>query len=157
MISKKLFSSSLFLSAALALSACGGTSSLDLDAVATEFSTKISSYLSELTTISGLNSKALPNLFDDKFLDGGYTKADLVNSLTANSTALGTNPELSLFPMATVSNSKLSGCDINNVCLLNGTLTNSDADTTTIDFSTKVIVISGVVYLLGDQSSTTSL
>jgi len=36
---------------------------------------------------------------------------------------------------------------------LNGTLTNSDVDTISVDFSTKVIVIGGVVYFYGDQSS----
>jgi hypothetical protein len=157
MITKRVFSSSLFLSGVLTLTACGGSSSLDLEAAATDFSTKISSYISELATSAGLNSKSLPNLFDEKFLDGGSTKADLVSSLAANSTALGTNPDLSLFPMATVSNSKLYGCDNNGICLMSATLTNSDADTTSVEFSTKVIVVSGVVYLFGDQSSTSSI
>ena len=157
MISKKLLPSSLFLSTVLALSACGGTSLLNLEAAATELSTKLGNYLSELTTSAAFNSTSLPNLFNEKFLDGGFTKADIVNSLTANSTALGTNPDLSLFPMATVTNAKLSGCDSNNICTLNGTLTNSDADTTSVEFSTKVLVSLGVVYFYGDQSSTSSI
>ena len=157
MISKKLLPSSLFLSTVLALSACGGTSLLNLDAAATELSTKLGNYLSELTTSVAFNSTSLPNLFNEKFLDGGFTKADIVNSLTANSTALESNPELSLFPIATVTNAKLSGCDSNNICTLNGTLTNADADTTSVEFSTKVLVSLGVVYFYGDQSSTSSI
>ena len=107
--------------------------------------------------MAGLNSKALPNLFDDKFLDGGLTKAEIVNSITANAAALGANPELSLFPMAAVTNAKLTGCDTKDICTLTGTLTNSDADITSVEFSTKVLVMSGVAYLYGDQSSTSSI
>lgn len=157
MISKRVFSSSLILSTVLTLSACGGSSGIDIESAVTEFSSKITTALADLASITGLNSKALPNLFDEKFLDQGLTKADIVNTLAANATALGTSPELSLFPMASVTNSKLSGCDNNNICNLTGTLTNSDADTTTVDFSTKVIVLGGVVYFYGDQSSTTSI
>lgn len=157
MITKRVLSSSLILSAALTISACGGSGTFDLEAAATDLSTKISSYMSELTTNLGLNSKALANLFDEKFLDGGFTKADLVSSMTANTTALSTAPDLSLFPMANITNSKVFGCDNNGICSMSATLTNSDAETTSIDFSTKVIVISGVVYFYGDQSSTTSI
>jgi len=157
MISKRVFSSSLILSTVLTLTACGGSSGIDIESAVTEFSSKITTALADLASSTGLNSKALPNLFDEKFLDQGLTKADIVNTLAANATALGTSPELSLFPMASVTNSKLSGCDNNNICNLTGTLTNSDADTTTVDFSTKVIVLGGVVYFYGDQSSTTSI
>ena len=158
MITKRVFSSSLILSAVLTVSACGGSSSgFDPESAANEFSKKINSLYSELMTSAGLNSKSVATIFDEKFLDGGFNKAELLSTLTATSTALATTPELSLFPMAAVTNVKLTGCDGNNVCTLNGTLTNSDADTTTVDFSTKVIVIAGVVYLYGDQSLTTSI
>ena len=157
MISKRVFSSSIVLSAVLTLSACGGGSTtIDLQAVATEFSTKVSSNLSALTTSAGLKSQALLDLFDDKFLDGGVTKAALVDLLGINSTTLGTNPELSLFPMATVSNAKVT-CGDTNICTLTGTLTNSDADTTSVDFSTKVLVNTRGVFFYGDQSSTSSI
>jgi hypothetical protein len=157
MITQRFFPSSIMLSAVLALSACGGTSSFNADNAANEFSTKITSYLSALTSSAGLTSNALTDLFAAKYLDGGFTKTDLTNSLTANTTALGTSPELSLFPLATVTNSKLSGCDSSGICTLSGTLTNSDADTTSVDFTTKVIVIANVIYFYGDQSSTTPL
>jgi hypothetical protein len=157
MISKRVFSSSLILSTVLTLTACGGSSGIDIESAVTEFSSKITTALADLASSTGLNSKALPNLFDEKFLDGGFTKVDLVNSLSANSTALGTNPDLSLFPMASVTNAKLTGCDTKDICTLTGTLTNSDADITSVEFSTKVLVIAGVAYFYGDQSSTTSI
>ena len=157
MFTKRVFSSSIVLSAVLTLSACGGGSTtIDLQAAATEFSAKISSSLSALTTSAGLKSQALLDLFDDKFLDGGFTRADLVNLLGTNSTELATNPELSLFPMATVTNAKVT-CGDTNICTLSGTLTNSDADTTSVDFSTKVLVNTRGVFFYGDQSSTTPL
>jgi hypothetical protein len=51
----------------------------------------------------------------------------------------------------------LTGCDTKDICTLTGTLTNSDADITSVEFSTKVLVMSGVAYLYGDQSSNTSI
>ncbi len=157
MITKRVFPSSLVLSALLTLGACGGTSTVDLEAAATRLSTRVGTAFAALTTSDGLNFTAVPTLFATKYLDGGFSRADLVASLTANSTAVGTNPDLSLFPVAAVTNVRLTGCDSNDICTLTGTLTNSDADTTTVDFSTKVIVIADVVYFYGDQSSTTAI
>jgi len=152
MITQRFFSSSLIFSAVLAISACGGTNSLTLEEVATQFTASVTSGIAALTSAAGLNSNALPSLFADNYKDGGFTKADVVSTLAANSTALPTAPELSLFPLAAISKTTISGCD-NGICTLNGTLTNSDVDTISVDFSTKVIVIGGVVYFYGDQSS----
>ena len=151
MITQRFFSSSLIFSAVLAISACGGTT-LTLQEVATQFTASVTSGIAALTSAAGLNSNALPSLFADNYKDGGFTKADVVSTLAANSTALPTAPELSLFPLAAITNTAISGCD-NGICTLSGTLTNSDVDTTSVDFSTKVIVIGGVVYFYGDQSS----
>ena len=157
MITQRIFSSSLIFSAVLAISACGGTNALTLEEVAKQFTTSVTSGIAALTGAAGLNSNALPSLFADNYKDGGFTKADVVSTLAANSTALPTAPELSLFPMAAITNTAISGCDNNGICTLSGTLTNSDVDTTSVDFSTKVIVVGGVVYFYGDQSSTSSI
>ena len=157
MISKRVFSSSIVLSALLTLSACGGGSTtIDLQATATDFSAKVSSSLSALTSSASLKSQALLDLFDEKFLDGGFTRADLVSLLSTNATTLETNTELYLFPMATVTNAKVT-CGDTNICTLSGTLTNSDADTTSVDFSAKVLVNTRGVFFYGDQSSTSSI
>lgn len=160
----RISSSTIVLSALLTLSACGGGSSggsgTGFDSLlvfANTFASQYSVGLSSLNTSAGLNSKVVSDLFDAKYLDGGFSKADLSASLAANSTALGTNPELSLFPMAGVTNATLTGCDGNQICTLNATLTNSDVDTTSVDFSAKVVVVNGQVYLYGDQSPTTSI
>jgi hypothetical protein len=64
---------------------------------------------------------------------------------------------LSLFPLAQITSAVISNCDANNVCTLSATLVNSDADTTSVDFSTKVILVAGAFYFYGDQSSTPSI
>jgi hypothetical protein len=156
MITQRIFSSSLIFSAVLAISACGGTNAITLEEAAKQFTASVTSGIAALTDAAGLSSKALPNLFADNYKDGGFTKADVVSTLAANSTALPAAPELSLFPMAAITNTTISGCD-NGICTLSGTLTNSDVDTTSVDFSTKVIVIGSVVYFYGDQSSTSSI
>ena len=143
-------------SAVAILSACGGGDGSG-DNATTSFTSKFNAGLSALGASSGLTSMAVAEVFDAKYLDMGFTKTDLLAALSATSQALGTSSELSLFPMAQVTNATLTSCDTNDICTLNATLTNSDVDTTSVDFTTKVKVVSGVVYLYGDQSSTASI
>jgi hypothetical protein len=151
----RLSLSTIVASALLTLSACGGGS--NPENYVDSFITKINQGLTALGTSSGLTSKSVADVFDNKYLDMGFTKANLLDALTANSAALVTNPDLSLFPMVQFTNLKFSECNSNNICTLNATLINSDADTTSVDFSAKVIFVSGVFYLYGDQSSTPSI
>lgn len=160
----RISSSTIVLSALLTLGACGGGSSggsgTGFDSLlvfANTFASQYTGGLSSLNTSTGLNSKVVPDLFDARYLDGGFSKADLSAALASNAQALGASPELSLFPVAGITNVTLSGCDSNGICTLNATLTNSDVDTTTVNFSTKVAIVNGQVYLYGDQSSTTSI
>lgn len=148
--------STIVVSALMTLSACGSGGSGGTPA-AEIFTSKLNAALAALATASGLTSTAVADLFDAKYLDMGFTKTNVLDALKANSAALGTSPELSLFPLAQVTNPVISSCDANNVCTLNATLVNSDADTTSVDFSTKVILVSGVFYFYGDQSSTPSI
>lgn len=140
-------------SALVILSACGSSGDSEPDSLVSKFN----ALLISLNTSSGLTSASVNNVMDQNYLDMGATRADVLAALSANSQALGTNTELSLFPMAQVSNATLSNCDGNNICTLNATLTNADVDSTTVDFTTKVKLVSGVAYLYGDQSSTASI
>lgn len=135
----------------LVLGACGSDRGPDPDT--TGFLAKFNAGLSALGTAGTIAGSAVADVFDENYLDMGAKKADLVAALSATSQAAGANPDLSLFPMAQVTNATLTGCD-SDTCTLNGTITNSDADTTAVDFSTKVKVVNGVVYLYGDQSAT---
>ena len=152
----------IVVSAFMTLSACGGGGSSYVSGNGTEtavasFGTKVNAAYAALVTGSGLTSTAVADLFDAKYLDMAFNKTSVLDVFKANSDALATTPELSLFPLAQVTNPVITFCDGNNVCTLNATLVNSDADTTSVDFSTKVIIVSGVVYFYGDQSSTPSI
>lgn len=158
----RLSLSSIVVSALVTLSACGGGGSSYVSGNGTEtaaasFATKVSAAYTSLAASSGLTSAALADLFNANYLDMAFNKTSVLAVFKANSDALATTPELSLFPLAQVTNPVITFCDGNNVCTLNATLVNSDADTTSVDFSTKVIIVSGVVYFYGDQSSTPSI
>jgi hypothetical protein len=158
----RLSLSSIVVSALVTLSACGGggssyASGNGTETAAASFATKVSAAYTSLAASSGLTSAALADLFNANYLDMAFNKTSVLAVFKANSDALATTPELSLFPLAQVTNPVITFCDGNNVCTLNATLVNSDADTTSVDFSTKVIIVSGVVYFYGDQSSTPSI
>jgi hypothetical protein len=104
--------------------------------------------------VSGLASTAVADRVDAEHPDMSFTKSIVPDGSKANSVALGSNSELPLFPSTQVINPVISNCDSSKVCTLNATLINSDADTTSVDFSTKVIFVAGVFYFYGDQSST---
>lgn len=140
-------------SAVMALAACGSSGDPEPETLVSKWNTVLAS----LGTSSGLASPAVTNVVEQNFLDMGTTRADVLTALSQTSQALSANAELSLFPAMQVSNAKLSNCDGNGVCTLNATLTNADVDSTAIDFTTKVKIVSGVAYLYGDQSATDAI
>ena len=143
-------------SAAAILSACGGGSS-SAAADATTLLSTTNLFLSGLGTTNGLTSTTASDLFDAKYLDMGVKKADVLAALSANAVALPANSDLSLFPAAQISNATFTNCDSNAVCTMAATLTNSDVDETSVDITTKVKLVSGVLYLYGDQSATSTI
>lgn len=145
---QKLSGFSLAISLAVSLAACGGGSDKTGAAVSTFNAT-----LGNLSTGAGLASPATLASFDASYMDAGYTRAMMVADLAANADALQTNPDLSLFPGGTLSNVVIAGCDIKDVCTMTATLTNSDADVTAVDFSTKVVFSNGTYLLLGNQTA----
>jgi len=153
--------SAIVVSALVTLSACGGGASSYVtngaETAIPSFGAKANAAYAALVTGSGLTSTAVAELFHPNYLDMAFNKTSVLDVLKANSVALGTTPELSLFPLVQVTNPVITLCDGNYVCTLNATLVNSDADTTSVDFSTKVIIVSGVMYFYGDQSSTPSI
>ncbi|MBC7414088.1 MAG: hypothetical protein H7327_04040 [Herminiimonas sp.] len=138
------------------LSACGGGSS-SATADATKLLSTTNFFLAGLDTTSGLTSPTASDLYDAKYLDMGVKKADVLAALSANAQALPANAELSLFPGGQLSNATFTNCDSDAVCTMMATLTNSDVDVTTVDITTKVKIVSGVLYLYGDQSATSSI
>lgn len=145
----------VFTSGLLVLSACGGGGNHNTPDTPS-FLSRLNASMSALGAASSIASSGVADLFEEKYLDMGSRKADVVAALSATSQAAAANPDLSLFPMAQVTNATLTACD-SDVCTLNATLSNSDVDTTAVDFSTQVKVINGVVYLFGDQSATATI
>jgi hypothetical protein len=129
------------------LVACGGDSTNPQD----DFVSKLNSAVAGLGTSAGLASSSVIGLFDTAFLDSGTSRVDVKAALDRNANALAASPDLSLFPLANISGVTVSNCDSSNICTLTGTLTNTDADTTEVAFTTKVKNVNGAYYFFGDQ------
>jgi hypothetical protein len=132
------------------LVACGSGS--DAPAI-NVFLSKFDGNFGQLATPAGMTSSALTDLFDEAYLDAGYTKAQLKTTLAADAAALTASPDLSLFPNATMSNITVSGCDANGICILSATLKNTDVDATEVAFTTKVKNVNNSYVFYGDQAS----
>ncbi len=145
-----------FAIAVLSLSACGGGGNDHPAPDTALFAARYNTALTAAGTTAGLTSPTVVDVFDEKYLDNGSSRADLMATLAANSQAAATSADLSLFPTGELTNATLSAC-VDNVCTLNATLTNTDVDTTTTDFTTKVKILGSVVYLYGDQSATAAI
>lgn len=143
------------------LSGCGGgngfASNAQIDANATvlsaDFANRVNRMVLGLGTVTGLKDASVSALFDARYLDAGYTKATLSIDMASNSDALASNLDLSLFPSGTISNVVIGACDSQNVCTLSATLTNSDADVTEVNFTTKVIATGTGYTFYGDQNN----
>ena len=143
------------------VTACGGDSSStsesagaapSTDQVAA-FTTSYNAGVTGLKSFSGLTSSSFVDLFDDAFLDAGYTKQALKDNLTQESFAVAVAADLSSFPVAALSGVTVSGCDASGVCTLTATVTNTDVDTTTTTYTIPVKFSSGKVRLYGDQKN----
>jgi hypothetical protein len=139
------------------LAACGDS---DSDPAASTDATQQAAFASDygtalaaLGSYGGLTNAALVEQFDDAFLDAGYTKGQLRDNLAQEAAAVAVAPDLSSFPMARLSNVTIGDCDAAGVCTLNATLTNADADTTAVTFTTQVKYGNGRFRLYGDQKS----
>jgi len=142
------------------LTACGGDSSTSTStgtAPTTEqvaaFTSSYNSGLAGLKSFSGLTSTSFVDLFDDAFLDAGYTKQALKDSLAQDSIAASISADLDLAPTAALSGVTVTNCDTNGICTLTATVTNSDVDTTTLTYSTQVKFSNSKVRLFGDQKA----
>ncbi len=119
------------------------------------FATDYGTGLASLNTYGGLTSTAFLDNYDDAFLDSGYSKAQVRDALTQEAAALLLfSTELSSFPAVKLSAVTINGCDAANVCTLTATLTNTDVDTTSVSFTTRLSFTGGKFRLLGDQKQT---
>ncbi|GAC1603231.1 MAG: hypothetical protein NVS3B2_07560 [Ramlibacter sp.] len=134
--------------AATGLAACGGSDGPDPLAGATSYANAIA----QANSAAGLNSTALQSSFATGYLDAGMTQAQLVDALGKDAAAFAT-PGYSGQPLVGLTDVAVSACTESNVCTITGTLTNADADTTAVPFSTQIVLENGSYRVLGDQKS----
>jgi hypothetical protein len=138
-----------------ALSACGGSDNNSNPTTPTsDFNSNLQTSVATAATSAGLTSATTTDLIDAAYKDSGNTRTSQLAYLQAEATAITANTDLSGFVGYTVSNIQISNCESNNVCTMTATLTNTDADTTTADITTKVKQgTDGKYRLYGDQLS----
>jgi hypothetical protein len=140
--------------AAAALTACGGGgSSTAGSGDSSAFAASYAANLSQLSTAAVLTSPALQDQFSTNYLDAGTTKTQVVAALNQDAAAIGADSSFSLFPMGSLTDVSVSNCNSANVCTLTGTLTNADADSTSVPFATQIVLENGTWRLYGDQQS----
>ncbi|MDM0119397.1 hypothetical protein [Variovorax arabinosiphilus] len=119
------------------------------------FATDFGAGLASLNSYGGLTNTAFLDNYDDAFLDAGYSKAQVRDALTQEAAALLLfSTQLSSFPAVKLSAVTINGCDAANVCTLTATLTNTDVDTTSVTFTSRLSFTGGKFRLLGDQKQT---
>lgn len=150
MTQKKRQGAILMLGLAAVLTGCGGGG--DTMGSSEGSSNLISAYGSALaSTSSKMDAQGLQQSFHGSFLDAGYPKAQVDENIAADAQAYA-QAEYSGFANLKLSDATIGDC-VENICTLSGTLTNSDADTTSIPFSVRVINTGGVVRIYGDQKT----
>lgn len=141
-------SAALTMVAAAGLAACGGSGGPDPVAGATSYANAIA----QMNSATGVNSPALQSALATDYLDTGMTRAQVLDALAKDAAGFG-SADYSGLPLAGLTDVAISACNPSNVCTLTGTLTNSDADTTAVPFSTHVVLEDGNYRVLGDQKS----
>jgi len=121
----------------------GGTASLS------SLATSLTSALNAMSANNG-NYASFVDLLDPNFKQDGLSKADLSAVLAADAASL---PGEASFPNITYSDATISNCNAAQVCDLNVTVTNKDADTVSTTMVLKVVLTSSGYKLIGDQSA----
>lgn len=148
---KKLICVAAAAGLAAGLAACGGGDNGDQGKGAL-----VQSYggaLAATGSASGINSTALKESFDSRYLDAGVTQAMVGASLDQDAQAMAAASDYSAFPQLNLTDASVSNCSIDGVCTLSGNLVNADADNTSVPFSVQVISSGGVFRLYGDQKT----
>ena len=142
----------------IGMTGCGGGKGVTSDATET-LKASYTAGLAGMSTPAVLTGNDLQDLFDSKFLDFGFTRADIVAALNGEAAAIQGAGGYSGVPQLTLSSASVTDCMSvaeAYICTLSGSLTNSDTDTTTVPFTTQVRMVDGKLRLYGDQSAFTN-
>ena len=157
MKARQLFQLTLSASLVSFLAACGGSSSPDTASTAS-INSFVASYNQGLNSLQAMNSSAFTDLFDEAFLDGGYTKAQVIDNLKQDAESVAANPTLlaadSLYPMLSIKDAAVSECnDTTGICTFTATYVNAAPDGTSSTASVPVRFKDGRYRLYGNQKA----
>ena len=102
------------------------------------------------------------DLFDTAFLDGGFTRADIVAALNGEAAALpaATTTGHSGVPRVSLSDVSVFNCspssDGVSTCSLTASVTNSDVDKTVVTLNSTLRLSAGKLRLAGDRTAATN-
>lgn len=105
---------------------------------------------------------AFQDLFDTTFLDGGFTRADIVAALNGEATALpaAATTGHSGVPRVSLSDVSVFNCapagEGVSTCSLTASVTNSDVDKTVVTLNSTLRLSAGKLRLAGDRTSATN-
>jgi hypothetical protein len=157
MKARQLFQASASAMLVSLLAACGGGSSQGPAAASTaSISDFVARYNQGLASVQAMNNATFTDLFDEAFLDAGYTRAQLIDNLKQDSESLAANPTVlaadSMYPMMTMKDAAVSACDdASGVCTLTATYVNAAPDGTSTTTAVPVRFKDGKFRLYGDQ------
>ncbi|CAN5121606.1 hypothetical protein BH11PSE11_BH11PSE11_24090 [soil metagenome] len=158
---RKLLQLSAIVTALPLLVSCGGGSDTPAKASTASIGSFVTSYNQGLASAQGMSSSAFMDLFDDAFLDGGYTKAQVSDNLKQDADSLAANasqlPADSVYPMLSLEDAAVSQCDdVTGVCTLSASYVNAAPDGTRGTATVPVRFKDGKFRLYGDQKATSS-
>lgn len=156
------------LACVLALSACGGSGGSGNSVISAqgvsiaqtdEFRSAYSTSLDGTGNSAVVGGAGFQDLFDSTFLDGGFTRADIVAALTGEASALpaAATTGHSGVPKVSLSDVVVSNCnyvsDGVSTCSLTASVTNSDVDKTVATLSSTLRLSGGKLRLTGDRTT----
>ena len=134
------------------LTACGSTDSPKASSAST--TSFIASYKQGLISVVGMNTSGFTELFDDSFLDAGYTKSQLVENLKQDSINLTSLDADQVFPLLTIEDATVSQCDDSTgICTLTASYVNKAPDSNKTSISVQIRYKDGQFRIYGDQKS----
>ena len=143
------------------LAACGGNTGTPTASAAATASVVgfVATYNQALAAPQTTTAPVILDLFDDAFLDAGYTKAQLGDNLKQDTDSLAANttqlPADSVYPLLKITNAAITQCDDSTgICMLTSSYVNAGADGSTFSTSVPVRFKDGRFRLYGDQKAT---
>ncbi len=133
--------------------ACGNGSSVPTASTAS-IDSFVSTYNQGLGSPQAMNNASFTDLFDEAFMDSGYSKAQVLDSIkqdAANASAIDAD---SAFPAMAIADAKVGQCDDNTgLCTLTATYVNPAPDGSSITAAVPVRYKDGKFRLYGDQKN----